>query len=491
MIKQTGYFTIASELLASHFTVMRNLLSSILLISFAVLYSDALSAQTNEFETRLKKFLSKGQIEKAVQILIPPVSDNNLGAMTTFYLLCNNSGVDGCTSFNPLGTLEYAADAGYPAAVHYLSLRRYQDARNDQDRSIALNILSENFNTGYAPSGTLLGDLAMEAGTKEGNARAVEYYNAASRAGDAGADFKLGVLSEIGRGLPKNVARAISYYGSAAERGNESAVNALGIAYQVGKTVEPDREKAADLFRSAAKMGHTGAQYNLATLLLGGPNPELDFFEATLWLKRAAKSGNIDAQDRLGTAFYKGEGVKRDAKLAEKWFLKAALRGHPDAQFSLGTLYNDRNTGIWNYTKAKKWLNSAMAQGLPEAYIQMGKYHLYGAAIVAGKADPAEARRLFAKAEALGGDLKSEASEWKEYAASRRRVVEGKLSSSEAAILAIVGLGILGAIAGGGRASSGAGTIMSNCPGMNSGGFGMACSSGTDTMITGAMTGLF
>jgi TPR repeat protein len=167
-------------------------------------------------------------------------------------------------------------------------------------------------------------------------------------------------------------------------------------------------------------------------------------------LEKAARQGHKDAQARLGTTYYKGEGVKRNYGTAERWYTKAAEAGQVNAQFSLGVLLTDDLNPHRNFRKALGWLTKAMANGHPEAFFLAGKIYYQGKT---GAPDYARAERLFAEAKKRGGG-KSDilgAEKWRALSAysrtySSKGVAEHKLTSSEAAVALVIGIGILAAL---------------------------------------------
>ena len=84
--------------------------------------------------------------------------------------------------------------------------------------------------------------------------------------GDAYAQFNLGVIYDIGRGVPENNAEAVKWYRKAADQGDADAQSNLGIMYANGDGV-PENDVGAYVWWSMAKtQGHKGAKGNLEIL---------------------------------------------------------------------------------------------------------------------------------------------------------------------------------------------------------------------------------
>lgn len=82
-------------------------------------------------------------------------------------------------------------------------------------------------------------------GVKRDDARALEYFEKAARAGDAESAFNLGKMYEYGLGAPLDKAKSASWYGFAAERGDRNAQAALAIMLYMGEGLARDRVEAA------------------------------------------------------------------------------------------------------------------------------------------------------------------------------------------------------------------------------------------------------
>jgi len=85
-----------------------------------------------------------------------------------------------------------------------------------------------------------------------------------------------------------------------AKAGNAEAQFRVGLAYDMGRGVPCDYAQAASWYRKAADRGHPGAQNNLGGLYVRGLGVEQNDTEAVRWYARAAAEGHQAAQNNLG-----------------------------------------------------------------------------------------------------------------------------------------------------------------------------------------------
>ncbi|MDO9424558.1 MAG: DnaJ domain-containing protein [Methylobacter sp.] len=87
-------------------------------------------------------------------------------------------------------------------------------------------------------------------------AEALPLYQRLAEQGDAKAQFKLGVMYELGQCVIQDYTQALSWYLKAAEQGNSNAQYSCAIKYQSGQGVTQDQTKAAYWYRKAAEQGN-------------------------------------------------------------------------------------------------------------------------------------------------------------------------------------------------------------------------------------------
>jgi len=190
------------------------------------------------------------------------------------------------------------------------------------------------------------------------------YLEPRAEAGDAEAQYWVGVMFVHGRGYPLLCHEAIRWYERAATQGHPEATFSLGFALYHGR----------------------GTSKGECTL----PS---DPRRAAPWLQRAAKLGVPRAQYLIGHMYRNGNGVPPSEDAAFSWLQKAADAGLPEAQFDLGLMH--ANAG--NNTDAYFWFFLLAKQGYPGAWTNadavakwMTTYEIYEAVRRAHSWSPAE-----------------------------------------------------------------------------------------------------
>ncbi len=152
-------------------------------------------------------------------------------------------------------------------------------------------------------AGQVWGDTAagMQAFRAKDYPRAYQEWKAAADAGQAEAEFDVGVLYAQGLGVKRDLTAAMNWYRKAAEQGNAEAEFALGQMYSRG---------------------------------WGVPRDETD---ALRWMEMA--SDPVSDGPPTDWARIEGYGAQQDQKQAAYWYQQAAEKGHAEAQYNLGRLY--------------------------------------------------------------------------------------------------------------------------------------------------------
>ncbi|MDC0283092.1 sel1 repeat family protein [bacterium] len=152
-----------------------------------------------------------------------------------------------------------------------------------------------------------------------------------AKAGDADAQFNLGVMYEFGEGVPKDLAEALKWWRKAAEQGHAKAQFNLGEMYYLGKGVPKNNVEAAKWYRKAAEQGDADSQFELGGMYESGKGVPKSQKEGIKWIRKAAEQGHADAQSAMGIVYFQGgEGCPKDDALAYMWMNLASSSAEKD-----------------------------------------------------------------------------------------------------------------------------------------------------------------
>lgn len=157
---------------------------------------------------------------------------------------------------------------------------------------------------------------------------------AAGAPGRTGTEYAATVRAGVDAASRNDYPTAVKLWQGPAAAGDADAQYNLGMAYKNGLGVTADLARAEDLFRKAATQGHVdaGDQYGLLLFQTGRRR------EALPWLEAAAEHGEERAQYVLGTAHYNGDFVPKDWITAYALMSSAAGQGLLQAKSSLAMM---------------------------------------------------------------------------------------------------------------------------------------------------------
>ena len=268
---------------------------------------------------------------------------------------------------------------------------------------------------------------------------AVYLFRQSAEEGDIATQFNLGLIYDLGRGVPQDKVEAARWYRKAALQDDDEAQYTLGRMYYNGDGVPKDEAAAFGWFRKAANQGHGKAQYRLGCMYKRGEGVSQSYPAATRCFRNAAeqgdeyaqallvamqaegkvvskvdepdyaplfglaaKLGNADAQYRYGSMYERGEGAPRSKEEAFKWYCRAAKQGHVQAQSIIAVLYEFGDGVRQDKEEAIKWLRRAAEQGDAESQYFLGAKHYHGAGGI--PQDFAQAMKWFRLAAEQGDD---------------------------------------------------------------------------------------
>lgn len=204
-------------------------------------------------------------------------------------------------------------------------------------------------------------------------------------AGNAEAQYSLGMKYSTGDETSKNLKYAFSLFQKASDQGDKRAQYELARCYQQGIGVEKDLKKAIEYYQQAAKKDHIEAQFELGWIYETGQGVVKNDRQAFKWYQRAAINGKLEALYFLGLMYAEGQGVVRNDKIACGCFRYAANLQHRNAQYQLGLMYesgrafNEKQEPVpINYDLAFQWYNAAAKSDHIISLYKLGTMYEYG-----------------------------------------------------------------------------------------------------------------
>jgi TPR repeat protein len=191
--------------------------------------------------------------------------------------------------------------------------------------------------------------------------RAYREWKAAAEAGQAEAQFDLGVLYAQGLGVQRDLTVASDWYRKAADQGNAEAQFALGQMYSRGWGIPRDMADAIRWLQMANSVDSEGPPTDW--LSLEGYGMPQDPHQAAYWYWQAAENGHPEAQFNLSRLYASGKGVKRDDEQAARWVSASAAQGYAPAQVNLGERFATGSGVAKDDKRAYFWLTLALLHG--------------------------------------------------------------------------------------------------------------------------------
>ena len=196
-------------------------------------------------------------------------------------------------------------------------------------------------------------------------AGAAREWTPLAEAGDAHAQYNMGLLYAAGKGVTQDYNQAVEWYRKAAEQGVPAAAYNLGVIYANGQGVPANSPEAAKWFLKAAEQGIPNAVIGLGNVYYDAEPGFRNYDEAQKWYLQAANNGVASAAFQLGVMYDLGQGVKQDYQQAIQWYQKAADKGYAPAMANLGILYYNGQGVKRDMVQALAWFHRSLRFGDP------------------------------------------------------------------------------------------------------------------------------
>ena len=204
---------------------------------------------------------------------------------------------------------------------------------------------------------------------------AVKWYKQSALGGDMYGQYSFGEMRENGWGIEKNMAEAKTWYQKSADQGYDRAIEKLKVlsgtttSSTSGKTYK-EYEKMADEFydkknytealkyyKLSAPGNDGGVLNRLGYMYSAGVGVDVNASEAVKWFRKSAEQGYMIGQYNMGLMYELGRGIGKDVNEAIRWYRKAADQGYQNAKDKLATL-SDTGTTL-SKTEIKYYVDKA------------------------------------------------------------------------------------------------------------------------------------
>lgn len=175
----------------------------------------------------------------------------------------------------------------------------------------------------YLPAMTALGHRYLQGGCgfKVDDSLALPLLRKASAAGDAEANYWLGVSHEKGLGVRADQPEANTWFRKGAEMGDAACQNTLGINVAEGNGTRKNETEAVEWFRKGAEQGNYEAACNLAIHYQRGQGIASDNVLALMWglISDRNASGGYYCLDHIEIPKLTKEQVAEATQRANAW----------------------------------------------------------------------------------------------------------------------------------------------------------------------------
>lgn len=183
---------------------------------------------------------------------------------------------------------------------------------------------------------------------------------------DGAAQYRLGVMYDIGYQVAENDHDALYWYWRAAENGYSPAQFLFGMRAMQGTHVKKNLSISVSWLEAAHLEGHPCATTQLARLYLTGSGVDSDP-EYALTLLKQSETYDHNSFYYQAKIHLNGMGVEKNRAKADELFIRAGQSGHITAQFLNGNRYQLDN----DLENAKYWYERGSA-GHATAKYQLG-----------------------------------------------------------------------------------------------------------------------
>lgn len=174
------------------------------------------------------------------------------------------------------------------------------------------------------------------------------------------AHAQLGLMHNLGLGVPTDYSIAMKYCQLAADQGSAVGLTNIGIMHCLGQGTPPDHQKALRCFKAAQNYGFAHGWYSMGLLYSLGlvdrtPEGTPNYQEALICFRVAANEHSAFSWYKLGMLFRHGLGVPPNEDEAQTCFRKAIECGLPEEAKSIEEYQQARLTKALAYLEKQEY----------------------------------------------------------------------------------------------------------------------------------------
>jgi TPR repeat protein len=175
--------------------------------------------------------------------------------------------------------------------------------------------------------------------------RALKYFRKESEEGNVVADWYLGHMYRLGRGVDRDEATAFSYYDRVAEQFSpdeddrkrlrimlDALVRVADYCRSGGASgaIRQDFSRALRIYKLATSYGHPAAEFGMGVMNIEGQGLNRNPEQGLRWIMKAARKRYAPAEAKLGDLYWRGEVVRPDRIRAVMWYALARETAQQD-----------------------------------------------------------------------------------------------------------------------------------------------------------------
>lgn len=199
---------------------------------------------------------------------------------------------------------------------------------------------------------------------------ALPLFREAAGAGNAEAQYYVGLFYHFGYVVDKDTSEAFKWYEKAAGQRYVSARYFMGLLYYYGDGVERSTEKAKECYIDASEHGSGIASYAMGEIYERGYYAPHDYAQAFRYFLKSSEQGYPGGEYQVGRYYYNGYGVDKDSAKGREIIQRTAGKGVRDAQCYMGYICMNGDNDI---PEAIRWFELAASKGDADARKQLDR----------------------------------------------------------------------------------------------------------------------